>query len=201
MLDPGKAKRPSQHPQHSIQKAMELGSTCRITIRGYLRGGPVARHPTSARLLGRIKPFFPHFSFRHRVWWPGVGVKQEDRMPKGHVVLGSLFNIFLTEFPPVISRTQPRCKNQAQTLTRWPCFSPARSFKWWGTLTPELEYALSPHGWTQARAPVVFHYLPSKRRAQVACTHPTLRSSPEPPRQAKGQMDSRELGFHSWPTK
>lgn len=138
---PGKTFRASRAPNRRL---MGLGSTCRIIMRGHLGVQPSPWHPTSARMLASIRPFFSHFSFRHR-----VGVEQKERVPKGHIFPVALFNISLAEFPPVTSRMQARCKNQEQTLTRWPCFTQAkflRGFKWWGALSREPEEALSPHG-------------------------------------------------------
>lgn len=96
-----------------------------------LRNNHFQGGPPPGRLLARIRPFFSNFSFRHRVgalsWWEAGG-----RDTQGPCFLEALFNIFLTEFALVTSRTQARCKNQEQTLTRWPCSSPAkllRSFK------------------------------------------------------------------------
>lgn len=135
---PGKAGRPSEHPENSAQKANRAWVN-----HGRSLGGE-AQPPGTPLLPGcwPVEPaLFPLF-FQAQGTGPGVGVGQDNKMPKGHVFWGALFDTSSAEFSPLTSSTQPRCKTQEQTLTRWPCCAPAkplRGSKWWGALTPKLE--------------------------------------------------------------
>lgn len=68
---------------------------------------PSPWHPTSTRLLANIRPFFPQSSSKHSIVVPRVGIKQDDKMPKGCVYPVALFDTSSVEFPPVTVEHSP----------------------------------------------------------------------------------------------